>query len=311
MPSWNDELMQWLEPFLTRLGHKRRRQMCPLYLAGLIGPGERKSIEPIAARLAPDRYDRLHHFISSGMWDAGPLEEELARQADRMVGGESAVLVVDDTALPKKGTHSVGVAPQYASALGKRANCQTLVSLTLARDEVPVAVGLRLFLPESWTGDPDRMQRAHVPEPWRVPRTKPEMALEEIDRLMELTDPGLVGLLYDTGHAVYGGADPLEVLKKHRERIVYVHLKDVRKAVLAKAREDGAGFLECIRRGVFTLPGSGDLDFKPIVSELISSGYDGWVMLEGEQDPSLYPPYEFAERALQYLNRIISEEEVA
>lgn len=134
---------------------------------------------------------------------------------------------------------------------------------------------------------------------------------EEIDRLMELTDPGLVGLLYDTGHAVYGGADPLEVLKKHRERIVYVHLKDVRKAVLAKAREDGAGFLECIRRGVFTLPGSGDLDFKPIVSELISSGYDGWVMLEGEQDPSLYPPYEFAERALQYLNRIISEEEVA
>ena len=164
MANWNDELMQWLEPFLARLGHKRRRQMCPLYVAGLIGPGERKSMEPIAARLAPDRYDRLHHFISSGVWDAGPLEEELARQADRMVGGRDAVLVVDDTALPKKGTNSVGVAPQYASALGKRANCQTLVSLTLARDEVPVAVGLRLFLPESWTGDPDRMKRAHVPE---------------------------------------------------------------------------------------------------------------------------------------------------
>lgn len=89
-----------------------------------------------------------------------------------------------DTALPKKGTHSVGVAPQYASALGKRANCQTLVSLTLARDEVPVAVGLRLFLPESWTGDPERMRRAHVPEPRRVPRTKLEMALAETDRLM-------------------------------------------------------------------------------------------------------------------------------
>ena len=87
MTGWNDELMQWLEPFLMRLGHKRRRQMCPLYVAGLIGPGERKSIEPIAARLAPDRYDRLHHFISSGVWDADPLEEELARQADRMVGG--------------------------------------------------------------------------------------------------------------------------------------------------------------------------------------------------------------------------------
>jgi SRSO17 transposase len=183
MAGWNDELMQWLEPFLTRLGHKRRRQMCPLYVAGLIGPGERKSMEPIAARLAPDRYDRLHHFISSGVWDADPLEEELARNADRMVGGETAVLVIDDTALPKKGANSVGVAPQYASALGKRANCQTLVSLTLARDEVPVAVGLRLFLPESWTGDPDRMKRAHVPEARFLPRTKPQIALDEIDRL--------------------------------------------------------------------------------------------------------------------------------
>ena len=74
-------------------------------------------------------------------------------------------------------------APQYASALGKRANCQTLVSLTLARDEVPVPVGLRLFLPESWTGDPDRMERAGVPASRRSPRTKPEMALDEIDRL--------------------------------------------------------------------------------------------------------------------------------
>jgi len=184
MSEWDDELIGWLQPFLERLGHKRRRQMCPLYVAGLIGPGERKSMEPIAARLAPDRYDRLHHFISSGVWEAAPLEEELARQADRMVGGDTAVLVVDDTALPKKGTNSVGVAPQYASALGKRANCQTLVSLTLARDEVPVAVGLRLFLPESWTGDRDRMKRAHVPETRRIPRTKPEMALEEIDRLM-------------------------------------------------------------------------------------------------------------------------------
>ena len=184
MAAWNDALLQWLGPFLKRLGHKRRRQMCPLYVAGLIGPGERKSMEPIAARLAPGHYDRLHHFISSGVWDADPLEAELAHQADRMVGGETAVLVVDDTALPKKGAHSVGVAPQYASALGKRANCQTLVSLTLARDEVPVAVGLRLFLPESWTADPDRMKRAHVPQARLLPRTKPEIALEEIDRLM-------------------------------------------------------------------------------------------------------------------------------
>ena len=109
--------------------------------------------------------------------------EELAIQADKLIGGASAVLVVDDTALPKKGSHSVGVAPQYASALGKTANCQTLVSLTLARDEVPVMIGLRLFLPESWTGDAERMAKARVPENWRAARTKPEIALAEIDRI--------------------------------------------------------------------------------------------------------------------------------
>lgn len=184
MAAWETELSEWLKPFLARLGHTARRRMCPLYVAGLIGPGERKSVGPIAERLAPGGYDRLHHFVSSGVWDAAPLEAELAGQANRLVGGPDAVLVIDDTALPKKGSFSVGVAPQYASALGKNANCQTLVSLTLARDEVPVAVGLRLFLPESWTGDRARMSRAGVPEPWQAPRSKPEIALAEIDRLI-------------------------------------------------------------------------------------------------------------------------------
>jgi SRSO17 transposase len=183
MSAWSDDLSEWLKPFLARLGHKARRRMCPLYVAGLIGPGERKSVGPMAERLAPGDYDQLHHFVSSGVWDAAPLEQELACQANGLVGGPQAVLVIDDTALPKKGSHSVGVAPQYASALGKNANCQTLVSLTLARDEVPVAVGLRLFLPESWTGNADRMSRAGVPEARRAPRTKPEIALAEIDRV--------------------------------------------------------------------------------------------------------------------------------
>jgi SRSO17 transposase len=83
----------------------------------------------------------------------------LAEQADHLLGGEDAVLVVDDTALPKKGTASVGVAGQYCGALGKQANCQCLVSLTLARGEVPVPVGLRLFLPSVWTDDPARCAR--------------------------------------------------------------------------------------------------------------------------------------------------------
>src|SRR5664279_743533 len=158
--------------------------MCPLYVTGLIGPGDRKSVGPMAERVAPGDYDRLHHFVSDGVWDEAPLERELAIQADKLVGGAGAFLVIDDTTLPKKGTHSVGVAPQYASALGKTANCQTLVSLTLARGEVPVMVGLRLFLPETWTGDEARLDRAGVPAEYRSARTKSEIALAELDRLI-------------------------------------------------------------------------------------------------------------------------------
>jgi SRSO17 transposase len=182
--DWGEDLDRWLAPLVGRFGHKARRRMCPLYVAGLIGPGDRKSVGPMAERVAPGDYDRLHHFVSDGVWDEAPLERELALKADGLVGGADAFLVIDDTALPKKGRHSVGVAPQYASALGKTANCQTLVSLTLARGEVPVMVGLRLFLPESWTGDEARLERAGVPAGYRRPRAKPEIALAELDRLI-------------------------------------------------------------------------------------------------------------------------------
>ncbi len=162
--SWKCDLERWLAPFIGALRHKTRARMCPAYVAGLIGPGDRKSVQPMAARDGDVGYDQFHHFIASGVWDAAPLEKALLVEADRMVGGADAWLIVDDTALPKKGAHSVGVAPQYASSLGKTANCQSLVSLTLASREVPVMVGLRLFLPESWTGDPRRMAQARVPE---------------------------------------------------------------------------------------------------------------------------------------------------
>jgi SRSO17 transposase len=180
---WEHALETWLEPFLAAMHHKARRRWAPLYIRGLLGPGDRKSIQPIAARVSPADTDQLHHFVSSPVWDSTPLETVLAQAADRLAGGADAVLVIDDTALPKKGTHSVGVAPQYAGALGKRANCQTLVSLTLARNEVPVPLALRLFLPEDWTHDIERMRRAGVPDDPQTPRTKPEIALAELDRL--------------------------------------------------------------------------------------------------------------------------------
>src|SRR3954453_17184279 len=119
MSGWSDDLSGWLKPFLARLGHKARRRMCPLYVAGLIGPGERKSVGPMAERLAPGDYDQLHHFVSSGAWDAAPLEQGLACQAHGLVGGAQPALVIDDTALRWKGSPFMGVAPQYALALGK------------------------------------------------------------------------------------------------------------------------------------------------------------------------------------------------
>jgi SRSO17 transposase len=177
------DLDRWLAPFLDVLGHKRRRTWAPPYLRGLMGPGERKSLQPMAARLGLSGHDQLQHFIASPAWDDGPLWRVLAEQADRLVGGPEAALVIDDTALPKKGTLSVGVARQYCGQLGKKASCQALVSLTLARGEVPVPVGLRLFLPVEWTDKPERCAEAGVPEAEVVARGKGEIALAELDRL--------------------------------------------------------------------------------------------------------------------------------
>jgi SRSO17 transposase len=178
------DLDSWLEPFLAALGHKKRRLWAPLYLRGLLGPGERKSLQPMAACLGLSGHDQLQHFIASPAWDDAPLWQVLAKRADRLVGGPQAALVIDDTALPKKGTLSVGVARQYCGQLGKRANCQALVSLTLAGAEVPVPVGLRLFLPKEWLDDPERCVAAGVPEAEIVAAPKGEIALTELDRLL-------------------------------------------------------------------------------------------------------------------------------
>ena len=182
--GWDGELERWLAPFLAALNREAQRRWAAVYLKGLLLPGERKSVEPMAARVAPGSAEQLHHFVGGSPWATGPLEAVLTTEADRLVGGPDALLVVDDTALPKQGKHSVGVARQYCGALGKRANCQVLVSLTLARAEVPVPVGLRLFLPEAWAADAERCVRAGVPEEHRRALAKTGIALEEIDRLL-------------------------------------------------------------------------------------------------------------------------------
>jgi SRSO17 transposase len=182
-PDWTVEFARWVAPFLDALGNRKRRLWAPFYLRGLLLPGERKSIEPMAARVAPGHKEELHHFIAVAEWDAAALEAVLVDKANRLVGGEDAVLVVDDTALPKKGRLSVGVAHQHCGELGKQANCQALVSLTLARGEVPICLALRLYLPQEWVADRQRRKRCGVPRDIAF-RTKPQIALDEIDRVI-------------------------------------------------------------------------------------------------------------------------------
>jgi SRSO17 transposase len=111
--DWQAAFEVWLAPFLARLRRAEQRRWAPLYMQGLLGPGERKSVQPMAARMAPGDGQQLHHFISPSPWRCEPLKEELVRAADWLVGGLDAVLVIDDTALVKQGQHSVGVARQY------------------------------------------------------------------------------------------------------------------------------------------------------------------------------------------------------
>ncbi len=153
--------------------------MCPAYIAGLIGPGDRKSLQPIAAKADDVSYDRLHHFIGAGIWECAARSGALA--TSRCVGRQRRKLAYNGAA--EEGENSVGVAPQYASALGRNANCQTMVSVTLARGEVPVMLCLRLFLPESWTSHPARMIRASVPDAHRAQRPSPRSRLRRSSRV--------------------------------------------------------------------------------------------------------------------------------
>jgi SRSO17 transposase len=181
--AWEAEFAQWLEPFLAALPRCTHRKWAPRYVEGLLGPGERKSIERLADQVALGDYDQLHHFLTTTAWDAAPLLRVLAEQAQAMVGGPEAVLIVDDTSLCKQGRHSVGVARQYSGAAGTVTNCQTLVSLTLAAREVPLPIALRLYLPEQWASDRRRCQAVGVPSAECVYKPKWQLALEELDRV--------------------------------------------------------------------------------------------------------------------------------
>jgi len=161
---------EYVERLTVALGHADRREPMRAYLTGLCLPGERKSIEPMAARVDPRhvraRHQSMHHFVANAPWDGAALLrvardwvlEPMARH------GPVAAWIVDDTAYPKKGRHSVGVARQYCGPLGKQDNCQVAVSVSLANEAVSLPVAYRLYLPESWAQDRRRRRRAGVPD---------------------------------------------------------------------------------------------------------------------------------------------------
>jgi len=124
---------------------------------------------------------------------------------------------------------------------------------------------------------------------------------EEIERFMELVDPGLVYLLFDSGHLSFAGIDPEKVLKKYVKRVRHVHLKDIRKDMVEKSRSEKWSFLKGVREGVFTVPGDGDVDFSPIFRILEEADYEGWVVVEAEQDPAKADPLEYAIKARKYI----------
>ncbi len=124
---------------------------------------------------------------------------------------------------------------------------------------------------------------------------------EEVEKLMELTDPELVYLLLDTGHIVFAGGDPVEMVEAFGPRIKHVHFKDLRQTIVQKSSDEELSFLQLVKLGVFTVPGDGMIDFAPIIKALSTTNYKGWIIVEAEQDPALAPPLEYALKARAYL----------
>lgn len=123
----------------------------------------------------------------------------------------------------------------------------------------------------------------------------------EIERLMQTTDPAKVSLLFDTGHLIFSGENPLEIYKTHQNRIKHIHFKDIREPVAKEVKAENDSFLVAVKKGAFTVPGDGMIDFKPIMHEIEKANYSGWIVVEAEQDPEIANPFEYAQKARVYL----------
>ena len=183
--SSESRFLAYVEALTSALGHADRAAPFRSYCAGLLLPGDRKSVEPMAARVQPGRvraaHQSLHHFVAKADWSD---EAVLTAVRDHVLPhiarhGPIRALIIDDTGMPKKGKHSVGVARQYCGQLGKQDNCQVAVSLSAANDHASLPLAYRLYLPKEWADDPARRAKAGVPDDIAF-QTKPQIALGQL-----------------------------------------------------------------------------------------------------------------------------------
>jgi len=175
----------YVEALSSALGHADRAVPFHSYCAGLLLPGDRKSVEPMAARVQPGRvqaaHQSLHHFVAKSDWSDDTVLAAVRARVLPLIAkrGPIRALIIDDTGMPKKGRHSVGVARQYCGQLGKQDNCQVAVSLSAANDHASLPIAYRLYLPRDWADDPERRAAAGVPDEI-VFQTKPQIALDQL-----------------------------------------------------------------------------------------------------------------------------------
>src|SRR4051794_3526700 len=210
MAGWEERFGNYVERLGDVRGHAAGRAPLRAYCTGLLLPGERKSVEPMAARLDPSRvgaaHQSLHHFVAKAAWDDAALLEAVREYVLPALQerGPVRAWIVDDTGLPKRGRLSVGVARQYCGQLGKQDNCQVAVTLSVASEAASPPVAYRLCLPEAWAADPARRAAAGAPEEVAF-ATKPAIALDQIGRaLADGVPPGVV--VTDAGYGAASGA---------------------------------------------------------------------------------------------------------
>src|SRR5215204_3481402 len=194
----------YVEALAEVIGHADRAEPLRDYCLGLLLPGERKSVEPIAAVTAPARVSAKHqsllHFVANAPWSNERVLGRIQELTLPVIEGSGAIeaWIIDDTGFPKKGRHSVGVARQYCGQLGKQDNCQVAVTLSLANHTASLPVAYRLYLPQEWADDPARRKTAGVPEEITF-QTKPEIALDQIRAAADAGLPRGV-VLMDAGY---------------------------------------------------------------------------------------------------------------